>query len=103
MSSSDTRLPEPFVFGVHRAGAGEKEHRPQQHRGMTVGEQEPIAVRPDRILRIEPHDPVPERVDQRRQRHRRPRMPGIGLLDRVDRQRANAIDRQLIQLGVLHR
>jgi hypothetical protein len=97
------RLPEPFVFGVHRAGAGEKEHRPQQHRGMTVGEHEPIAVRPDRVFRIEAHDPVPERVDERRQRHRRPGMSGIRLLDRIDRQRANAIDRQLVQLRVRHR
>src|SRR6202040_589392 len=30
-------LSEPFVFGIHRAGAGEVKHRPQQHRGMTVG------------------------------------------------------------------
>jgi hypothetical protein len=96
-------LPEPFVGGVHGAGAGEVEHRPQQHRGVAVGEHEPIAVRPDRILRIEAHDPVPERVDQRRQRHRRAGMPGFGLLDRIDGQRANGIDRQLIQLRGGHR
>src|ERR1700730_997895 len=68
-------LSEPFVFGIHRAGAGEVKHRPQKHRGMTVGEHEPVAVRPNRVLRIEAHDAVPERVDERRQRHRRARMP----------------------------
>src|SRR5262249_56388378 len=29
-------LPEPFIFGIHGAGAGEVQHRPQQHRGRTV-------------------------------------------------------------------
>src|SRR3974390_1021164 len=76
-------LTKPFVLRIHRSGAGEVEHRPQQHRGMTVGEQEPIAVRPNRILRIETHDAVPERVDERRQRHWRPRMPRFRLLDCV--------------------
>src|SRR5262249_22929150 len=57
-------LPEPFVFGIHGAGAGEVQHRPQQHRGMTVGEHEPIAVGPNRVLWIEAHDAVPQRVDE---------------------------------------
>ena len=99
----DRGLPKPLVLGVHGAGAGQVQHRPQQHRGVTVGEHEAIAVRPDRILRIEAHDPVPERVDERRQRHRRAGMAGLRLLNRIDRQRANAIDRQLIQLRSGHR
>ena len=69
---------------------------------MTVGEHEPIAVGPDRVLRIEAHDAVPDRVDQRRQRHRRAGVPGLGLLDRIDRQGADGVDRQLIQLLVGH-
>ena len=96
-------LPEPFVFGIHRAGAGEVEHRPEQRRGMTVGEHEPVAVRPNRVLRIEAHDAVPQRVDERRQRHRRAGMSGLRLLNRIHRQRANAIDRQLVKLRVGHR
>lgn len=94
-------LSEPFVFRIHRAGAGEVKHRPQQHRGMTVGEHEPVAVRPNRVLRIEAHDAVPERVDERRQRHRRTRMPRVRLLDRVHRQRANAICALVIGRGKL--
>ena len=96
------RLPQPLVVRVHRLGPGEMEHGPEQHRGMTVGEHEPIAVGPDRVLRIEPHHAVPDRVDQRRQRHRRAGVSGIGLLDRVHRERADGIDRQLIQLLVGH-
>src|SRR3984893_15070699 len=97
------RLSEPFVFVIHRAGAGEVKLRQQQHRGMTVGEHEPVAVRPNRVLRIEAHDAVPERVHQRRERHRGAGMSGLGPLDRIHRERANGIDRQLIQLLVSHR
>ena len=74
------RLPQPLVVGVHRLGPGEMQHRPEQHRGVAVGEHEPIAVGPDRVLRIEAHHAVPERVDQRRERHRRAGMSGLGLL-----------------------
>ena len=31
---------------------------------MAVREHEAIAIGPDRILRIEAHDPIPQRVDQ---------------------------------------
>ena len=96
------RLPQPLVVRVHRLRSGEMEHRPEQHRGMAVGEHEPIAVGPDRILGIEGHHAVPDRIDQRRQRHRRAGMPRIGLLHCVHRERADGIDRQLIQLLVRH-
>ena len=46
------------------------------------------------------HDPVPDRIDQRRQRHRRTRMSGIRLLDGIDRERADRVDRQLIEIVV---
>ena len=46
-------------------------------------------------LRIEAHDPVPDGVDQRRQRHRRARMSGVGRLHGIDRERANRVDAQL--------
>src|SRR5262245_58405608 len=77
------RLSEPFVFGIHRAGTGEVKDRPQEHRGMTVGEHKPVAIRPNRVLRIEAYDAVPQRVDERRQRHRRAGMSRLRLLDRV--------------------
>src|SRR5256886_13217655 len=74
--------------------------RPEQHRGVTVREHEPIAVWPDRILRIEAHHAVPDRVDSRRQRHRGPGVPRLGAFDRIDRERADRVDRELVVLGV---
>ena len=96
------RLPQALVVGIHRLRPGEVEHGPEQHRGVAVGEHEPIAVGPDRVLRIEAHHAIPDRVDQRRQRHRRARVSGLGLLDRVDREGADGVDRQLNHLLVGH-
>src|SRR5262249_48552602 len=45
-------LAKPLVLGIDCAGASEMKHRPQQHRGMTVGKHEPISVRPNWILRV---------------------------------------------------
>ncbi len=89
-------LAQALVIGVHRLGPGEVKHGPEQHRGVPVRQHEPVAVGPDRVLRIKLHDAVPDRIDQRRERHRRAGMPGLGLLHRVDRERANRVDRQLI-------
>ena len=85
-------LSQSFVVGIHRLCLREVEHRPEQHRGVTVREHEPIAIGPDGILRIEAHDAVPDGVDQRGERHRRAGVPGFGLLDRVNRKSANRID-----------
>jgi hypothetical protein len=98
----DRRLAQAFILGVDRLGAGEMQDRPQQHRGMAVRQNEAVAIRPDRILRIETHDPVPQRIDQRRQGHRRTGMARLRLLDGVDGQRANRVDRQLIELFLGH-
>src|SRR5262245_33997287 len=70
---------------------------------MTVRKHEPITIRPDRILRVEAHDAVPDRVDHRRQRHRRARVSGLSLLDGVNRKRANGVDTQLIDFGLRSR
>jgi hypothetical protein len=65
---------------------------------VAVGQHEAVAIGPDRVLRIEAQDLVPDRVDQRRQRHRRAGMTGLRLLDGLDRERADRIDRELIEL-----
>jgi hypothetical protein len=67
---------------------------------VPVRENEPIPTGPDWILRIEMHHAVPDRVDQRRKRHRCARMPGLGLPDCIDGKRANCIDTQLIDFGL---
>ena len=66
---------------------------------MAVGEHEPVAVGPDGVLGIESHDAIPDRVDQRRERHGRAGMSGLGLLDRVHRKSADGIDAELIDLA----
>src|SRR6185369_13159175 len=86
------RFSQSFIFGIHSAGASEMKRRPEQHRSMTVREHEAIPVGPDRILRIESHYSIPERVYQRCQGHRCARMSGLGLLHCVDRKRANGVD-----------
>ena len=70
----DRGLAKSLVLRVHRARAGQIQHRPQQHRGVAVRQDEAIAIWPDRVLRIEAHDLVPDHVDERRERHRRARM-----------------------------
>ena len=87
-----------LVLGVDRLSAREMQHRPQQHRRVTVGEHEAIPVRPDRVLGVEAHDPVPERVDERRERHRRAGVTGIGRLHAVDRQRADGVDAKGVEI-----
>ena len=89
----DRGLPEIFIVGVHRLDAGEVKDGPEQHRSVAIREDEPVAVRPDRVLRIEAHDAIPDRINQRRQRHWRTGMSGFRLLDRIDRKRANCVDR----------
>ena len=98
----DRRLAQPLVLRIHRAGARQMQDGPQQHRGMAVRQDEAVAIGPDRVLRIEAHDPVPERVDQRGQRHRRAGMARLRLLDGIDGKGADRIDRQLIELLLGH-
>src|SRR5215471_7461518 len=93
----DRRLPQRFVVGIHGLNAGEMKRRPEQHRGMTVREYEAIAIGPDRVLRIKFEGTIPYRIDQRRERHWRSGVSGVGLLDRIDGKCANRVDAQLIK------
>jgi len=65
---------------------------------MPVREHEAIAVRPQRIGRIVTQKSLPQRVSNRREPHRRARMPGIRLLHRINRQRADGIDAEKVQV-----
>ena len=97
----DRGMPEVLVVGIHRLRPGEVQDRPEQHRGVAVRQHEAVAVGPDRVLRIEVHHPVPERVDQRRERHRRAGVAGLGRLHRVDREGADRVDRR-VESSVRH-
>ena len=85
--------------------AGQVQHRILQHRGVPVGQHEPVPVEPLRVGRIEPQEPGPQHIGGRGQRHRRPRMAAARLLDGVHRQDPDGIDRQPVQVaafGCLH-
>ena len=94
----DRRGAKLLVLLVHRLDLGQVQHRPQQHRSVAVRQDEAVAVRPDRVLGVEIHDPVPQRVGQGRQRHRRPGMPRLGFLDGIDGQCPDRVDRELVEL-----
>ncbi len=92
----DRRCPEPLVLFVYGCDAGHVQHRIEQGRGVAGGQHETVAVRPDRILGIETQEFLPQRVDHRRHRHRRSRVPGFGLLNRVDAQGADGVDTDFV-------
>jgi hypothetical protein len=68
-------LADDLVVGVDRADARQVEQRVEQHRRVAVGQDEAIAVRPDRLLGVEPQEPLPEHVGDGRERHRRAGVP----------------------------
>ena len=80
--------------------AGEVEQRVQQHRRVPGREHEPVAVGPVRVRRRVAEVARPQRVRHRRGAHRRARVPGVGLLDAVDREGPDGVDREPIERSV---
>src|SRR4051794_30449714 len=62
---------------------------------MAIGQHEPVAIGPDRVLWIESHDAIPQCVDQWRERHRGARVAGLSALYRIDRKCTYRIDAEL--------
>ena len=98
---ADRRLPERLVVGVDRLRPGQVQQRVEQHRGVPGGEHEAVAVGPDRIRGVEAQEALPEGVGDRGHRHRRARVAGVGLLDRVDRQGPDRVDAERVEVGRL--
>ena len=84
---------------VDRPDADQMDQAVEQHRGVADREDEAIAVRPVRVVRIVVHEALPERVGDGRERHRRSRMAGVRLLHRVHRQSAHRVDAELVDAG----
>ena len=61
----------------------QEERRVEQHRRVSAGEHDAVAIGPVRIGGVVPHVPVVQRVRERRERHRRAGVPGFRLLHRV--------------------
>src|SRR6266550_3060551 len=63
---------------------------------MPGGQHKAVAVRPDRVLRIETEELLPQRVDDRSHSHRRTRMPRLRLLHSVNAQGADGVDAEVV-------
>ena len=77
--------------------AGEMQERVLQHRAVAVRQHEAVAIDPVRIRRIVAKVAVPERNGDLRHSHRHSRVSRFCFLDRVHRQRADGIGKQLIR------
>ncbi len=71
----------------------------QEHRSVAGAEHEAVAIGPRRVRRVVGHDATEEEVRRRRHGHRQAGVPGVGLLDRIHRQRADRVDAELVGLG----
>ena len=83
--------------------AGQVQQRVLQHARVAGAQHEAVAVGPVRLGRVGVQEALEDRVRQRRERHRGAGMARVGLLHRVHRETANRVDRQLADLGLLHR
>src|SRR5262249_48177499 len=64
-----------------------------------VGQDEPVAVGPDRVVRIEPKHLLPQAVCDRCESHRRTGMAGVRRLNGVHRKSADCVDAQTVDIG----
>jgi hypothetical protein len=60
-------------------------------------------VWPDRILRIKIHRAIPDRINQRRERHGRAGVAGLRRLDRINRKGTDSVDGQLFHFFISHK
>ena len=88
---------EDFVIRIDRLGTRQVEDRIQQHGSMAGGEHKAVAVGPDRVFGIEAQHPLPQCVDGGRHAHGRAGMT-VGFLDGINRQRADGVDAQLVNV-----
>ena len=85
-------LPEgPEFVRRHALVARQVQQRIQQHRAMTGGQHETIAIRPRRVGRIEFEKPGKQNGSDVGHAHRHARMTRLRLLDGVDRQEADGV------------
>ena len=82
--------------------AEQVQQRVQQRRAVARAQHEAIAIPPARIARIVAQEAAPEHVRHRRRAERQARMPGVRLLDRVDRQEPQRVDAELVELFRRH-
>jgi hypothetical protein len=93
-------LAKPLQLLERQVVAGEVQRRVLEDAGMPCREDEAVAVFPVGVRGIRPQELPVDDVGDRRERHRRPRMTRTRLLHRVHGERANRVDRQLLEIGL---
>src|SRR5712692_10419737 len=71
---ADRVLTRTLIFWIHAANACQIEHGVQQHGSVAVGEDETVAVGPDRVFGVIAQKLLPQTISYGRQRHGRARM-----------------------------
>ncbi len=99
---ADGGLARLFAVGVDFADTGHVQKAVEQHRGVTARQDETVAVRPVGPVWIVAQEARPQRIGGRRQAHRRARVTGLGLFDRVHGQGAYGVDAEGIQVRGAH-
>ena len=72
------------------------QHGVEQHRGMSTGQNEPVAIGPGWVTRIEAQILLPKRVRDRGQRHGRSRVARVRLLHSIHGKGADRVDAQYV-------
>ncbi len=93
-------LPESFELGEGEIVAREMQQSVEQRRSVPARQDEAIAIRPVRIGGIVAQVPGPQQVGHRRLAERRSGVAGFRLLDHVDGEKTQGIDRQLVDVAV---
>ncbi len=90
-------LPERLEVVEAHAVAGQVEQRVQEHRRVAGGQDEPVAVGPGGVRRRVAKVARPQDVGHRGRAHRGARVSGVGLLDAVDGEGPDGVDRELVE------
>ncbi len=96
---ADRGLAGRLAIGVDLLDRRHMQQRIEQHRGVTARQHEPVAIGPVRPVGIVAQEAVPQRISRRRQGHRRPRMAGLGLFNRVHGQGADGVDAEGVDVA----
>ncbi len=92
-------LPEGAEVVEGEPVAGQVQHRVEQDRRVAVREHEAIAVGPERVGRIVPHDPREQHVGERGECHRGSGVARVGCPWGVHRQAPDDVDAELLEIG----
>ena len=94
---ADRRLAGMPAVGVDLAHAGKVQQRIKEQRRVADRQHEPIAIGPVGAVRVVAQEPAPQDIAHGRHAHRRSGMARGGLLDRVEREGPDGVDRELVE------